>query len=116
MTTSQEAATGQDREIPNRDTDPGTPGVSARREHERRRAKREADIRTKHARLGPTILAIQPEPQSTTAWATGAEGEEQCRARLNAAATTLLRVLHDRRIVRYWKAGLWPSSIHGAAC
>ena len=78
--------------------DSGVPGASARREHERRRAKREADVRAKHPRIGGLILALQSDPQSTTAWATGAEGEEKFGARLNAVASDDVRVLHDRRI------------------
>jgi hypothetical protein len=78
--------------------EPGVPGASARREHERRRAKREADVRAKHPRVGGLILALQADPQSTTAWATGAEGEEKFGARLNATASDTVRVLHDRRI------------------
>jgi hypothetical protein len=78
--------------------DSGVPGASARREHERRRAKRETDIRAKHPRIGGLILALQSDPQSTTAWATGAEGEEKFGARLNAISSDDIRVLHDRRI------------------
>ena len=78
--------------------DSGVPGASARREHERRRAKREADVRAKHPLAGGLILALQSDPQSTTAWATGAEGEERLGARLNAVAFDDVRVLHDRRI------------------
>lgn len=76
----------------------GVPGASARREHERRRAKREANVRAKHPRIGGLILALQPDPQSTTAWATGAEGKEKFGARLNAVVSDHVRVLHDRRI------------------
>jgi hypothetical protein len=78
--------------------DSGVPGASARREHERRRAKREANVRATHPRIGGLILALQSDPQSTTAWATGAEGEERFGARLNAIASDDVRVLHDRRI------------------
>lgn len=59
------------------DPDPGLPGASARREHERRRASREAKVRAAHPRLGWMILALSSDPQSTTAWATGAVGEER---------------------------------------
>ena len=57
--------------------DPGTAGASARREFERRKAAREQRIRTKHPKLGGLILAVSDEPQSTTAWNTGALGEEK---------------------------------------
>ena len=78
--------------------DPGTPGASARREYERRQAKREARIREKHPRLGGLILAVTEEPQSTKAWDTGAVGEERVGEKLNELASGTLRVLHDRRI------------------
>lgn len=75
-------------------------GSSARREHERRVAKREQRIRSKHPRLGGLILALSDEPQSTKAWATGAVGEERLGRRLDATAGPLVRVLHDRGIRR----------------
>ena len=80
--------------------DPGVPGGSARREFERRRQSREARIREKHPRLGGLILAVTDEPKSTTAWDTGAVGEERLGARLNELASQTLRVLHDRRMPR----------------
>lgn len=80
--------------------DPGQPGASARREHERRRANREAKIRAAHPHLGGMILALSSDPQSTTAWATGAVGEEKLGARLNGFMSSTVRVLHDRRIPR----------------
>ncbi len=46
------------------------------------------------------ILALSSDPQSTTAWATGAVGEEKLGARLNELASSTVRVLHDRRIPR----------------
>lgn len=84
-------------ELP-RTVDPGVPGASARREYERRHARREERIRTEHRRLGGLILALSADPQSTTAWDTGALGEERLGARLDELADDSLRVLHDRRI------------------
>jgi hypothetical protein len=78
--------------------DPGTAGASARREHERRRARREERIRTRHPKLGGLILAVSDDPQSTTAWNTGAIGEERLGQRLDELASESVRVLHDRRI------------------
>ena len=78
--------------------DVGIPGASARREFERRRAKRETRIREKHPKLGGLILAVSDEPQSTTAWNTGAIGEERVGQRLNELSSDTMRVLHDRRI------------------
>jgi hypothetical protein len=76
----------------------GTPGASARREFERRRAAREQRIRDKHPRIGGLIHALSDDPQSTRAWDTGAIGEERLGHRLNELASETLRVLHDRRV------------------
>lgn len=76
----------------------GTPGASARREFERRKARREGRIRDKHPRIGGVLYALSAEPQSTTAWDTGALGEERLGSRLNDLGSDQLRVLHDRRI------------------
>ncbi|MFL6161432.1 MAG: nuclease-related domain-containing protein [Jatrophihabitantaceae bacterium] len=73
-------------------------GGSARREYERRVAKREHPIRSAHPRLGGLILALSEEPQSTRAWARGAVGEEKLARRLDPLIERGARVLHDRRI------------------
>ena len=78
--------------------DVGTPGASARREFERRKAGRERRVRAKHPKIGGLLHALSDEPQTTTAWNTGAIGEEQLGNRLNELASERLRVLHDRRI------------------
>jgi len=41
---------------------------------------------------------LKSDPQSTTAWVTGAVGEERLGARLNGLVSPSVRVLHDRRI------------------
>ena len=78
----------------------GAAGASAQREYQRRKAKREERIRTAHPKLGGFILAISDEPQSTTAWATGARGEQVLGRGLDGLARRGVRVLHDRRIPR----------------
>jgi phage gp16-like protein len=78
----------------------GTAGASARREFERRKAKREERIRTKHPKLGGLMLAVSDEQQSTTAWDVGALGEERLGKGLDRLASDTLRLLHDRRIPR----------------
>lgn len=78
--------------------DAGTPGASARREFERRSAKREQRIRAQHPKLGGLIHALTDDPQSTKAWDVGALGEERLGHRLNELASEMLRVLHDRRV------------------
>lgn len=80
--------------------EPGTAGASARREFERRKAKREQRIRTQHPRIGGFLLAISDERQSTTAWDTGAAGEERLGRGLDGLACDTIKLLHDRRIPR----------------
>jgi hypothetical protein len=60
----------------------GTPGASLHREYERRVAKRDQEVRTKHPRLGGIILAITDQPQTTTAFKSGGIGEERAAARI----------------------------------
>jgi hypothetical protein len=77
--------------------DTGTAGGSARREYERRMAKREDSVRARWGnRLGGVVLALTVEPQSTRAWATGSIGEQ----RLAAAISELegIIALHDRKV------------------
>ena len=78
----------------------GAAGSSARREYERRSAKREARIREAHPRIGGFLLAIAEEPHSTTAWARGARGEEILGQGLDSLEPRGVRILHDRRIPR----------------
>jgi hypothetical protein len=62
----------------------GVAGASARREYERRAAKRDAAIAETwgRGRLGRLVHAVTTEPQSTRAWETGAWGEEALAAEL----------------------------------
>jgi len=82
---------------PSPHADEGKAGASARREYERRVAKRDAAI---EQRWGPrfcrVVRAITAEPQSTRAWGIGAWGEEQLGIEL--AGVPGIRVLHDRRV------------------
>jgi Nuclease-related domain len=76
----------------------GTAGRSARAEHDRRAAKRDARIEARwgSGRVGRFVKAVTSEPQSTRAWAIGAWGEEKLAEAL--AGIDGLRVLHDRRV------------------
>jgi hypothetical protein len=78
----------------------GVAGASARREHERRKSARETRIRDAHPLVGGLILALSDDPQSTKAWAIGAQGEERLGRRLDALVGDVVHVLHDRRIPR----------------
>lgn len=76
----------------------GTAGGSAAREFDRRHEARQQRVQTNHPKIGRFLLAVFDDPQSTTAWATGAVGEEQLGDMLAGVAGPTLRVLHDRRI------------------
>ncbi|QCX29306.1 NERD domain-containing protein [Nocardioides jishulii] len=80
--------------------DTGTAGASARREFERRKQRREDRVREKHPKIGGLLLALSDDPQTTTAWNTGALGEERLGAGLDSRGSEQLRLLHDRRIPR----------------
>ncbi len=74
--------------------DAGVAGRSARREHERRVARREAQVKERWGqRIGGAVLALTDEPNSTRAWAIGASGEEKLAEALDG-----FRTLHDRRV------------------
>lgn len=77
----------------------GTAGASARREFERRKARREDRVRTAQPKIGGLILALSEDPQSTRAWSQGAVGEERLGSRLDSLTSDGVAVLHDRRIV-----------------
>lgn len=53
----------------------GTPGASLDREYERRAGARRARVLTRHPRVGRLLLHLVGEPRTTTAFATGADGE-----------------------------------------
>ena len=75
----------------------GTAGASARREHQRRKARREAAVREAHPRTAGLRLALKDAPQHETAWARGGGGEELVAQAL-AKRCPQIPVLHDRRI------------------
>lgn len=75
----------------------GKAGASARREHERRKASREARVRERHPRIGGVILTLQDAPQHERSWSRGAGGEELVEQALDKRCPDV-PVLHDRRI------------------
>jgi hypothetical protein len=76
----------------------GVAGASARREHGRRAAKRDAGVRAAHPRIGGLILALTDEPQHIRSWAQGAPGEELVGRKLDELTDRGVLLLHDRRI------------------
>lgn len=79
------------------DVDLGIAGASGKREYERRRAKREAQTRERHPRIGGLLLKLQDAPEHEQAWARGAAGEEELAASLARRCPEVI-VLHDRRM------------------
>ncbi|MEO6500512.1 MAG: nuclease-related domain-containing protein [Jatrophihabitantaceae bacterium] len=75
----------------------GVAGGSAQHEFARRHAQREDRIRTAHPKLGGLILALSDDPQSTTAWKSGAVGERKLGEKLAGLGETII-ALHDRRV------------------
>ena len=71
-------------------------GGSARLEFERRKTGRENKIRLRHPRIGGLILALTEEPQTTTNWAKGADGERKLGAGLDGLGPAGVVTLHDR--------------------
>ena len=80
--------------------DPGDPGRSARQEHDRRHAKREAQIEEKWGtgRFGKVAKLLSDDPQSTKAWAAGASGEERVAQVLHERLGDNAVLLHDRKV------------------
>ncbi len=76
----------------------GTAGASARREHDRRKTRREDEVRGKHPRLGGLLLALKEPPAHERRWAHGAGGEEMVAAVLDKQLRDDAIVLHDRAI------------------
>jgi hypothetical protein len=77
--------------------DAGVAGGSARREQERRLAKREAAAKDRWGeRVGGWVTRFGAVPQSTRAWGLGARGEELFAEALESVPGLI--VLHDRRV------------------
>jgi hypothetical protein len=72
-------------------------GGSAQRRFDQLHGARESRLREK-GRLGALVLKLSRDPQSTRAWARGAEGERIVGKRLDEIASDTLIPLHDRRV------------------
>ncbi len=77
--------------------DVGTAGASGRREYERRREKREKQMRERHPHIGNLLLRFQEAPEHEKAWVTGAAGEEALAAAMARRCPDVI-VLQDRRM------------------
>jgi hypothetical protein len=80
--------------------DHGIGGISANKEYERRVAKHAKQIEAKWGtgRIGRFVKFMSDEPQSTDAWARGAEGERRLARRLTDDLGDVAVVLHDRKV------------------
>ncbi len=78
--------------------DRGSAGGSAAREWHRRHDRREANLRARYGKLSGIVLALSDDPQSTAAWAYGANGESALGKQLDPLRNEGIAVLHDRRI------------------
>ena len=80
--------------------DRGVGGISAQKEYDRRSAKHEKKIEEKWGtgRIGKVAKFFADEPQSTTSWAKGADGEVRLASRLDRDLTGFATVLHDRKV------------------
>jgi hypothetical protein len=78
----------------------GIAGESAEREWQRRHDAAETRNLNRFGKLGHVVNALREDPQSTKAWAKGAEGERIVARRLDARAGHDFIVLHDRGIPR----------------
>lgn len=77
------------------------PGASLRREHERRSSNHEQRVREAHPHIGGLLLALNGEPQHTTAFRTGEQGEIAVATTIqNAVEKVDGFVLHNRRMPR----------------
>ncbi len=78
--------------------DAGPAGSSARREYERRRAKRELQLERDWGRFAGLAKRLSVEPQTTRAWAKGADGEARVAGILEEAVGDRYVLLHDRAV------------------
>jgi len=80
--------------------DHGVGGNSAAKEFDRRVAKRQKQIEAKWGtgRIGRFAKFMSDEPQSTMAWAKGAEGERKLARCLTDSLSDVAIVLHDRKV------------------
>ena len=73
-------------------------GASLTREYDRRMAKRDERVRSRLPRLGPLLLAVFDESQSTKAFKQGAEGERRAVKRLLESSGDQVHFLVNRKL------------------
>ena len=78
----------------------GEAGGSARREYEKRHARRAERLDQRWGPLASVVKLLSDDPQSTRAWAKGAQGERRLAARLSQLLGDRAVLLHDRKVPR----------------
>lgn len=73
-------------------------GTSLMREYDRRKARRDERVRSRMPRLGPLLLAVFDESQSTKAFKQGAEGERRAVKRLLESSGDQVHFLVNRKL------------------
>ena len=76
----------------------GVAGAGPQREYDRRVAKRQAEIDAIGGWRAKVVRVFDTEPQSTTAWRQGAEGERRLAAALEGGLSSSAVVLHSRKV------------------
>ena len=76
----------------------GVPGAGPQREYERRAARRDQRIEQTWGRLAPVAKFFSEEPQHTTAFSKGADGERRLAAHLEREVGDRAVFLNSRRI------------------
>ncbi|MHB8220414.1 MAG: nuclease-related domain-containing protein [Acidimicrobiales bacterium] len=84
--------------VPHEPVDVGSAGASARAEYQRRHTARQARIEHTWGPLAGIVKAVSPDPRSTTAWRSGASGEEQVAVELARRVRGRALFLYDRRV------------------
>lgn len=78
--------------------DSGHAGKSARREYEKRHARRAESIDQRWGPLASVVKFLSDDPQSTKAWAKGSDGERRLAERLTRLVGDRSVLLHDRKV------------------
>ncbi len=76
-------------------------GESAQAEHDRRHAKRDAKLEAKWGRFAGVAKFFSDDPQTTKAWAKGAEGERRLARHLERELGDRAVFLHDRKYKKW---------------
>jgi hypothetical protein len=98
--------------------DRGTPGGSLLRTYEQRRARREAQVRGRHPRIGGALLALTDEPATTVNFRRGAVAEVFVAQRLQQRCGADVELLFNRRLSARGRDGdidvlaVAPSGVH----